>query len=56
MISEHMFMLIIDISMIDELKKYKERQDAVKDRLSGSYYDNNFVFTKLDKNAGYPTT
>jgi len=44
----------IDDVVLEELKKHKARQNIVRMENRGTYYDNDFVFTKETNYLGYP--
>ncbi|MGZ9583835.1 site-specific integrase [Paenibacillus marinisediminis] len=46
----------IDVApiVLDELRKHKARQNELRLQLGTEFYYDDFVFTKTDKNAGYP--
>ncbi len=47
---------VVDVPpiVLSELERYKAKQNVIKMRYRKSYYDEDFIFTKIHKNPGYP--
>lgn len=46
--------IIVDEDVINALKEHKKVQDEVIERLGDSYYNQDFIFAKMQRQYGYP--
>ncbi|MBT2644773.1 site-specific integrase [Bacillus sp. ISL-41] len=46
--------IIVDEEVIDALKEHKKVQERVIDRLGDAYYNQDFIFSKMERHYGYP--
>ncbi|MFD1851574.1 tyrosine-type recombinase/integrase [Oceanobacillus bengalensis] len=46
--------IIVDEEIINALKEHKEVQNQVIKQLEDDYYDKDFIFTKMERQHGYP--
>jgi integrase len=46
--------IIVDEEVIIALKEHKKNQDQVIQELGEAYYNNNFIFAKMERQFGYP--
>ncbi|BCB02121.1 site-specific integrase [Bacillus sp. KH172YL63] len=46
--------IVVDEEVIDALKEHKEAQDEVIEQLGDAYYNQDFIFAKMQRQHGYP--
>jgi integrase len=46
--------IIVDEDVIIALKEHKKKQDQVIQELGEAYFNNNFIFAKMERQYGYP--
>jgi integrase len=46
--------IIVDEDVINALKEHKKVQEAVIERLGAAYYNQDFIFAKMERQYGYP--